>query len=79
MLSRINLLRAMSTRSTLPSQVSALNDVHAPAAKAVVVSDHRKTSDVTKIKTEADGSMVRKASIFRSFIEEGGEHPPEKG
>ena len=69
----------MSTESTHPNQASVLNDARVPPAKAVIVPDHRETSDVTKIKTEADGSMVRKASIFRSFIEEGGEHPPEKG
>ena len=77
--SRIVGLRAMSTGSTLPHQISAAQDAQASGPKAAGVPDHRVTSDVTKIVTEADGSMVRKASTFRSFIEEGGEFAPEKG
>jgi len=35
-------------------------------------------SDISKIKNEADGSFKRVASVFRSFIEKGGEFAPEK-
>ncbi|KAJ7510782.1 glutathione S-transferase [Mycena galericulata] len=35
-------------------------------------------SDINKIEPEADGSFKRVASVFRSFIEKGGEFAPEK-
>ncbi len=36
-------------------------------------------SDVSKLKTEADGSFKRQASSFRNFVEQGGKFEPEKG
>lgn len=36
-------------------------------------------SDISKSKTESDGSFKRKASTFRSFIEKGGQFAPEEG
>ena len=36
-------------------------------------------SDISKMKTEADGSFKRKPSSFRHSIEKGGKFPPEKG
>lgn len=36
-------------------------------------------SDISKSKTEADGSFKRKPSSFRNFIQNGGEFEPEKG
>ncbi|KAI0754225.1 glutathione S-transferase [Daedaleopsis nitida] len=36
-------------------------------------------SDISKSKTEADGSFQRKASSFRNSIQSGGEFQPEKG
>jgi putative glutathione S-transferase len=36
-------------------------------------------SDITKFKHEADGSFKRAPSVFRSFIEKGGEFEAEKG
>jgi putative glutathione S-transferase len=36
-------------------------------------------TDITKMKSEPDGSFKRPASVFRSFVEEGGEFAPEKG
>jgi putative glutathione S-transferase len=36
-------------------------------------------TDISKIKPEADGSFKRVASVFRSFIEKGGQFAPEKG
>jgi len=36
-------------------------------------------SDISKSKTEADGSFKRAASSFRNFIQAGGQFPPEKG
>ncbi|KAJ7914256.1 glutathione S-transferase [Mycena leptocephala] len=35
-------------------------------------------TDISKIKPEADGSFKRVASVFRSFIEKGGQFAPEK-
>jgi len=35
-------------------------------------------TDIAKMKTEADGSFVRKASTFRNVIEKGGKFEPEK-
>ncbi|KAH9852358.1 glutathione S-transferase [Lenzites betulinus] len=36
-------------------------------------------TDISKMKTEPDGSFKRKASTFRDFIEKGGKFEPEKG
>jgi glutathionyl-hydroquinone reductase len=36
-------------------------------------------SDIAKRKYEPDGSFKRPASVFRSFIEKGGNFEPEKG
>ena len=36
-------------------------------------------SDISKSKTEADGSFKRAPSSFRNFIQAGGKFPPEKG
>lgn len=36
-------------------------------------------TDISKSKTEADGSFKRKPSSFRNFIQKGGEFEPEKG
>ncbi|KAJ7087036.1 glutathione S-transferase [Mycena crocata] len=41
--------------------------------------DTTELTDVSKMKREADGSFKRAASVFRSFIEEGGQFAPEKG
>ena len=49
------------------------------AQRAVDDHSHRDRTDVTKIKTEADGSLVRKASTFRNWIEAGGVFAPERG
>ena len=49
--------------STLPHQVK---NVEAQA-------------DISKMKTEGDGSFKRKASTFRNFIAPNGEFAPEKG
>ncbi|KAJ7275611.1 glutathione S-transferase [Mycena rebaudengoi] len=40
--------------------------------------DTTSLTDISKIKNEADGSFKRVASVFRSFIEKGGEFAPEK-
>lgn len=36
-------------------------------------------SDISKYKSEPDGSFKRPASSFRNFIKAGGQFPPEKG
>ena len=36
-------------------------------------------SDISKLKTEEDGSFKRQVSQFRNFIEKGGDFEPEKG
>ncbi|TBU28070.1 glutathione S-transferase [Dichomitus squalens] len=36
-------------------------------------------SDISKARTDADGSFKRKPSSFRNSIQKGGEFPPEKG
>jgi putative glutathione S-transferase len=36
-------------------------------------------SDISKSKTEADGSFKRAPSSFRNFVKVGGQFPPEKG
>lgn len=42
-------------------------------------SDVSHLSDISKMKTEDDGSFKRKASSFRNFVEKGGQFEPEKG
>jgi putative glutathione S-transferase len=41
--------------------------------------DASSQSDISKLKTESDGSFKRAASSFRNFIENDGKFPPEKG
>jgi glutathionyl-hydroquinone reductase len=36
-------------------------------------------SDITKMKTEADGTFKRAASAFRNTIEQGGKFEPARG
>jgi putative glutathione S-transferase len=40
--------------------------------------DASSLSDVTKVPTDAQGAFKRPPSIFRSFIQAGGQFPPEK-
>lgn len=41
--------------------------------------DYTVWSDISKSKSEPDGSFKRQDSTFRNFIEEGGKYAPEKG
>ncbi|KAM5543471.1 hypothetical protein V8D89_002722 [Ganoderma adspersum] len=46
--------------------------------RTMATRDVTHLSDISKGKTEPDGSFKRKASSFRNFIEKGGEFAPEK-
>jgi putative glutathione S-transferase len=41
--------------------------------------DISQLSDISKLKTEEDGSFKRQTSQFRNFIKKGGDFEPEKG
>lgn len=45
----------------------------------VSARDVSQLSDISKMKTEDDGSFKRHASQFRNFIEKAGKFEPEKG
>lgn len=61
--------------STLPHQYTALKQKEEEKASVDVTAQ----TDVNKLKTDPDGSFKRPASTFRSFVQENGEFPPEKG
>jgi hypothetical protein len=77
--------------STLTHQERLLNEDKDPsvqqleqktgggAAQTSGGKPHEAQSDISKMKTENDGSFKRKAASFRNFIQEHGEFAPEKG
>lgn len=78
----------MSSSSALPHQEDALThnkelskQLHTspPAEGATGGKPHEAQSDISKMRTESDGSFKRKAASFRNFIEPNGEFAPEKG
>jgi hypothetical protein len=46
--------------------------------RTMTTRDASSLSDVTKVPTDAQGAFKRPPSIFRSFIQAGGQFPPEK-
>ena len=77
---------SFTTGATLQHQEAQLQGAKDPsvqklerAADAAEAKEHQKHSDISKMKTEEDGSFKRKPSSFRNTIQEGGEFPPEKG
>ncbi|KAI0948087.1 hypothetical protein AcW1_009687 [Taiwanofungus camphoratus] len=69
--------------STCTRSSARLTSRNLPHAAQIVMSttsakDISHLSDISKMKTDNDGSFKRKASTFRSFIEKGGKFEPEK-
>jgi hypothetical protein len=76
----------MSAGSALPHQHTALQQEQqgdSALGGNSESSEHgevdKSSTNVNKLKNEADGSWKRQVSSFRNWIEEGGDFPPEKG
>jgi hypothetical protein len=81
-------ITSVSLRATWYLTVNGIDDAtlyseQTPTAflsrRIMTTRDTTALTDISKIKPEADGSFKRVASVFRSFIEKGGQFAPEKG